>query len=134
MTGELSDKSVAGEERQNKLEDYSRKAVMEKLDRIEKKLDKRTGNSEGQPDGKDQITVWKNGGPGHPKIGKVIAAAKQQDSDQLQRASAGEIETILERSRSRTLEIMRELDREHPDLEFKNFGGNRGSYLYWRGS
>lgn len=131
MAGELSDESVAGEKRQNKLDDYSRKAVMKKLEKIEKKLDKAVGGD--QPDGKDQIKVWKNGGPGHQKIAKVIQKAKQVDEDNLQRISAGEVETTVGRSRSRTLEIMRELDSEHPDLKFKNFGGNRGSYLYWKG-
>ena len=102
---------------------------------MEKKLDKAIGNANGQPDAEDHIEVWKDEQdlPGDIRIGKVIKEAKKPERGGVRRIQVAKIEQILGRKRTRTLEIMRELDRKHENLNYKNRGGNKGSYLYWTG-
>ena len=101
---------------------------------MEKKLDKAIGNANGQPDAEDHIEVWNDEQdlPGDIRIGKVIKEAKTGRRG-VRRIQVGKMEQILGRKRTRTLEIMRELDRKHENLNYKNRGGNKGSYLYWTG-
>ena len=102
---------------------------------MEKKLDKAIGNANGQPDAEDHIEVWNDEQdlPGDIRIGKVIKEAKKPERGGVRRIQVGKMEQILGRKRTRTLEIMRELDRKHENLNYKNRGGNKGSYLYWTG-
>jgi hypothetical protein len=102
---------------------------------IEKKLDKAIGNANGQPDAEDQIEVWNDEKdvPIDKRIVKVIKEAKKAGDNKLRRVQVGKVEEILGRKRTRTLEIMRKLDRKHENLKYKNLGGNKGSYLYWKG-
>jgi hypothetical protein len=101
---------------------------------IEKKLDKAIGNANGQPDAEDQIEVWddEEGLPADIRIAKVIKEAKKAGDNKLRRIQVGKVEEILGRKRTRTLEIMRKLDRKHENLTYKNLGGNKGSYLYYK--
>jgi hypothetical protein len=102
---------------------------------IEKKLDKALGNANGQPDAEDQIEVWNDEQdvPSDIRIGKVIKEAKKPGRKGIRGIQVGKVEQILGRKRTRTLEIMRKLDRKHENLKYKNMGGNKGSYLYWTG-
>ena len=102
---------------------------------IEKKLDKAIGNANGQPDAEDHIEVWneEQDVPGDRRIGKVIKEAKKPGRRGIKRIQVAKIEQIVGRKRTRTLEIMRELDRKHENLNYKNRGGNKGSYLYYTG-
>jgi len=101
---------------------------------MEKKLDKAIGNANGQPDAEDHIEVWNDEQdlPGDIRIGKVIKEAKTGRRG-VRRIQVGKMEQILGRKRTRTLEIMRELDRKHENLRYENRGGNKGSYLYYTG-
>jgi hypothetical protein len=102
---------------------------------IEKKLDKAIGNANGQPDAEDHIEVWNDEREAVTdiRIAKVIKEAKKPGRRGIRGIQVGKIEQILGRKRTRTLEIMRELDRKHENLNYKNRGGNKGSYLYWTG-
>ena len=102
---------------------------------IERKLDKAIGNANGQPDAEDHLEVWNDEQdlPGDIRIGKVIKEAKKPGRRGIRGIQVGKMEQILGRKRTRTLEIMRELDRKHENLNYKNRGGNKGSYLYWTG-
>ena len=102
---------------------------------IEKKLDKAIGNANGQPDAEDHLEVWNDEQdlPGDIRIGKVIKEAKKPGRRGIRGIQVGKMEQILGRKRTRTLEIMRELDRKHENLKYKNRGGNKGSYLYYTG-
>jgi hypothetical protein len=102
---------------------------------IEKKLDKAIGNANGQPDAEDHIEVWSDeqDSPGDIRIAKVIKEARKPGRRGLKRIQVGEIEQIVGRKRTRTLEIMRKLDRKHENLKYENRGGNKGSYLYYTG-
>jgi len=102
---------------------------------MEKKLDKAIGNANGQPDAEDHLEVWNDEQdlPGDIRIGKVIKEAKKPGRRGIRGIQVGKMEQILGRKRTRTLEIMRELDRKHENLNYKNRGGNKGSYLYWTG-
>jgi len=62
----------------------------------------------------------------------VVAYNRLAELYQLRRIQVGKVEQILGRKRTRTLEIMRKLDRKHENLKYKNLGGNKGSYLYWK--
>ena len=101
---------------------------------IERKLDKAIGNANGQPDAEDHIEVWNDEQdlPGDIRIGKVIKEAKTGRRG-VRRIQVGKVEQIVGRKRTRTLEIMRELDRNHKNLRYENRGGNKGSYLYYTG-
>ena len=101
---------------------------------MEKKLDKAIGNANGQPDAEDHIEVWNDEQdlPGDIRIGKVIKEAKTGRRG-VRRIQVGKVEQIVGRKRTRTLEIMRELDRKHENLRYENRGGNKGSYLYYTG-
>jgi hypothetical protein len=101
---------------------------------IERKLDKAIGNANGQPDAEDHIEVWNDQQdlPGDIRIGKVIKEAKTGRRG-VRRIQVGKVEQIVGRKRTRTLEIMRELDRKHENLRYENRGGNKGSYLYYTG-
>jgi hypothetical protein len=59
--------------------------------------------------------------------------AKKPGRNGIRGIQVGEVEQIVGRKRTRTLEIMRKLDRKHDNLKYKNMGGNKGSYLYWTG-
>jgi len=102
---------------------------------MEKKLDKAIGNANGQPDAEDHLEVWNDEQdlPGDIRIGKVIKEAKKPGRRGIRGIQVGKMEQILGRKRTRTLEIMRELDRKHENLNYKNRGGNKGSYLYYTG-
>ena len=102
---------------------------------IERKLDKAIGNANGQPNAEDHVEVWNDEQdlPGDIRIGKVIKEARKPGRRGLKRIQVGKIEQIVGRKRTRTLEIMRKLDRKHENLKYKNLGGNKGSYLYWTG-
>ena len=102
---------------------------------MEKKLDKAIGNANGQPDAEDHIEVWNDEQdlPGDIRIGKVIKEARKPGRRGLKRIQVGKIEQIVGRKRTRTLEIMRKLDRKHENLKYENRGGNKGSYLYYTG-
>jgi len=102
---------------------------------IERKLDKAIGNANGQPDSEDHVEVWNDEQdlPGDIRIGKVIKEARKPGRRGLKRIQVGKIEQIVGRKRTRTLEIMRELDRKHENLKYENRGGNKGSYLYYTG-
>ena len=102
---------------------------------IERKLDKAIGNANGQPDAEDHLEVWNDEQdlPGDIRIGKVIKEAKKPGRRGIRGIQVGKMEQILGRKRTRTLEIMRELDRKHENLNYKNRGGNKGSYLYYTG-
>ena len=102
---------------------------------IERKLDKAIGNANGQPDAEDHIEVWNDEREAVTdiRIAKVIKEAKKPGRRGIRGIQVGKIEQILGRKRTRTLEIMRELDRKHENLNYKNRGGNKGSYLYWTG-
>ena len=102
---------------------------------IERKLDKAIGNANGQPDAEDHVEVWNDeqDTPGDIRIGKVIKEARKPGRRGLKRIQVGKIEQIVGRKRTRTLEIMRELDRKHENLKYENRGGNKGSYLYYTG-
>jgi hypothetical protein len=102
---------------------------------MEKKLDKAIGNANGQPDAEDHIEVWNDEREAVTdiRIAKVIKEAKKPGRRGIRGIQVGKIEQILGRKRTRTLEIMRELDRKHENLNYKNRGGNKGSYLYWTG-
>jgi len=102
---------------------------------MEKKLDKAIGNANGQPDAEDHIEVWneEQDVPGDIRISKVIKEAKTGRRG-VRRIQVGKMEQILGRKRTRTLEIMRKLDRKHENLRYENRGGNKGSYLYYTGS
>ena len=101
---------------------------------MEKKLDKAIGNANGQPDAEDHVEVWNDeqDTPGDIRIGKVIKEAKTGRRG-IRGIQVGKMEQILGRKRTRTLEIMRELDRKHENLRYENRGGNKGSYLYYTG-
>jgi len=102
---------------------------------MEKKLDKAIGNANGQPDAEDHIEVWNDEREAVTdiRIAKVIKEAKKPGRRGIRGIQVGKMEQILGRKRTRTLEIMRELDRKHENLNYKNRGGNKGSYLYWTG-
>ena len=102
---------------------------------MEKKLDKAIGNANGQPDAEDHLEVWNDEQdlPGDIRIGKVIKEAKKPGRRGIRGIQVGKMEQILGRKRTRTLEIMRELDRKHENLRYENRGGNKGSYLYYTG-
>jgi hypothetical protein len=102
---------------------------------IEKKLDKAIGNANGQPDAEDHIEVWNEEREAVTdiRIAKVIKQAKKPERGGLRRIHVGEIEQILGRKRTRTLQIMRKLDRKAKNLKYENLGGNKGSYLYYTG-
>ena len=102
---------------------------------MEKKLDKAIGNANGQPDAEDHLEVWNDEQdlPGDIRIGKVIKEARKPERGGVRGIHVGTVEQIVGRKRTRTLEIMRELDRKHQNLKYKNRGGNKGSYLYWNG-
>ena len=102
---------------------------------IERKLDKAIGNANGQPDSEDHIEVWNDEREAVTdiRIAKVIKEAKKPGRRGIRGIQVGKMEQILGRKRTRTLEIMRELDRKHENLKYKNRGGNKGSYLYWKG-
>jgi len=102
---------------------------------MEKKLDKAIGNANGQPDAEDHIEVWneEQDVPGDIRISKVIKEAKKPGRRGIRGIQVGKMEQILGRKRTRTLEIMRELDRKHENLRYENRGGNKGSYLYYTG-
>jgi len=101
---------------------------------MEKKLDKAIGNANGQPDAEDHIEVWneEQDVPGDIRISKVIKEAKTGRRG-VRCIQVGKVEQIVGRKRTRTLEIMRELDRKHENLRYENRGGNKGSYLYYTG-
>ena len=101
---------------------------------IERKLDKAIGNANGQPDAEDHVEVWNDeqDTPGDIRIGKVIKEAKTGRRG-IRGIQVGKMEQILGRKRTRTLEIMRKLDRKHENLKYENRGGNKGSYLYYTG-
>ena len=102
---------------------------------IERKLDKAIGNANGQPDAEDHIEVWNDEREAVTdiRIAKVIKEAKKPGRRGIRGIQVGKMEQILGRKRTRTLEIMRELDRKHENLRYENRGGNKGSYLYWTG-
>ena len=102
---------------------------------MERKLDKAIGNANGQPDAEDHIEVWNDEREAVTdiRIAKVIKEAKKPGRRGIRGIQVGKMEQILGRKRTRTLEIMRELDRKHENLNYKNRGGNKGSYLYWTG-
>ena len=102
---------------------------------MEKKLDKAIGNANGQPDAEDHLEVWNDeqDTPGDIRIGKVIKEAKKPGRGGVRGIHVGTVEQILGRKRTRTLEIMRKLDRKHENLKYENRGGNKGSYLYYTG-
>ena len=102
---------------------------------MEKKLDKAIGNANGQPDAEDHIEVWNDEREAVTdiRIAKVIKEAKKPGRRGIRGIQVGKMEQILGRKRTRTLEIMRELDRKHENLNYKNRGGNKGSYLYYTG-
>ena len=102
---------------------------------IERKLDKAIGNANGQPDAEDHLEVWNDEREAvtDRRIAKVIKEAKKPGRRGVRGIQVGKMEQILGRKRTRTLEIMRELDRKHENLNYKNRGGNKGSYLYWTG-
>jgi hypothetical protein len=112
----------------------NQKKIEKNQKNIEKKLDKAIGNANGQPDAEDQIEVWddEEGLPADIRIAKVIKEAKKAGDNKLRRIQVGKVEEILGRKRTRTLEIMRKLDRKHENLTYKNLGGNKGSYLYYK--
>jgi len=113
----------------------NQKKIEKNQKNIEKKLDKAIGNANGQPDAEDQIEVWNDEQdvPSDIRIGKVIKEAKKPGRKGIRGIQVGKVEQILGRKRTRTLEIMRKLDRKHENLKYKNMGGNKGSYLYWTG-
>jgi len=113
----------------------NQKKIEKNQKNIEKKLDKAIGNANGQPDAEDHIEVWNDqqDSPGDIRIAKVIKQARKPERGGLTRIQVGEIEQIVGRKRTRTLEIMRELDRKHENLKYENLGGNKGSYLYYTG-
>ena len=102
---------------------------------IERKLDKAIGNANVQPNAEDHVEVWNDEQdlPGDIRIGKVIKEAKKPERGGVRRIQVAKIEQILGRKRTRTLEIMRKLDRKHDNLKYENRGGNKGSYLYYTG-
>ena len=102
---------------------------------MEKKLDKAIGNANGQPDAEDHVEVWNDeqDAPGDIRIGKVIKEARKPGRRGIKRIQVAKIEQIVGRKRTRTLEIMRKLDRKHDNLKYENRGGNKGSYLYYTG-
>ena len=102
---------------------------------IERKLDKAIGNANGQPDAEDHIEVWNDEREAvtDRRIAKVIKEAKKPGRGGVRGIHVGTVEQILGRKRTRTLEIMRKLDRKHENLKYENRGGNEGSYLYWTG-
>ena len=102
---------------------------------MEKKLDKAIGNANGQPDAEDHIEVWNDEREAVTdiRIAKVIKEAKKPGRRGIRGIQVGKMEQILGRKRTRTLEIMRELDRKHENLRYENRGGNKGSYLYYTG-
>jgi hypothetical protein len=113
----------------------NQKKIEKNQKNIEKKLDKALGNANGQPDAEDHIEVWddEEGLPADIRIAKVIKQAKKPERGGLRRIHVGEVEQIVGRKRTRTLEIMRKLDRKHENLRYENLGGNKGSYLYYTG-
>jgi len=102
---------------------------------IERKLDKAIGNANGQPNAEDHIEVWNDEREAvtDRRIAKVIKEAKKPGRGGVRGIHVGTVEQILGRKRTRTLEIMRKLDRKHQNLKYENRGGNEGSYLYWTG-
>ena len=102
---------------------------------IERKLDKAIGNANGQPDAEDHIEVWNDEREAvtDRRIAKVIKEAKKPGRGGVRGIHVGTVEQILGRKRTRTLEIMRKLDRKHENLKYENRGGNKGSYLYYTG-
>jgi len=102
---------------------------------MEKKLDKAIGNANGQPDAEDHLEVWNDEQdlPGDIRIGKVIKEARKPERGGVRGIHVGTVEQIVGRKRTRTLEIMRKLDRKHENLKYENRGGNTGSYLYYTG-
>ena len=102
---------------------------------IERKLDKAIGNANGQPNAEDHVEVWNDeqDAPGDIRIGKVIKEARKPGRRGIKRIQVAKIEQIVGRKRTRTLEIMRKLDRKHENLKYENRGGNKGSYLYYTG-
>jgi len=112
----------------------NQKKIEKNQKNIEKKLDKAIGNANGQPDAEDHIEVWneEQDVPGDIRISKVIKEAKTGRRG-IRCIQVGEVEQIVGRKRTRTLEIMRKLDRKHDNLRYENRGGNKGSYLYYTG-
>jgi hypothetical protein len=113
----------------------NQKKIEKNQKNIEKKLDNALGNANAQPDAEDQIEVWNDeqDAPADIRIAKVMKEAKKPGRKGIRGIQVGEVEQILGRKRTRTLEIMRKLDRKHDNLKYKNMGGNKGSYLYWTG-
>jgi len=125
---ELSQESVAGEKRENKIEDMSRKAIFKKLDQLEKKLDKAIGNASDQPS--SHITVWGADGPPDPgstEIAGLIKEVKQRSSGV--GMDRNQVQQFLGLKKKRTLEVMKELGAKHPDLSYKDSEGNQASRL-----
>jgi hypothetical protein len=113
----------------------NQKKIEKNQKNIEKKLDKALGNANGQPDAEDHIEVWNDEREAVTdiRIAKVIKQAKKPGRNGIRGIHVGEVEQIVGRKRTRTLEIMRKLDRKHDNLRYENRGGNKGSYLYYTG-
>ena len=122
-------------EKNQKNIEKNQKNIEKNQKNIERKLDKAIGNANGQPDAEDHIEVWNDEREAVTdiRIAKVIKEAKKPGRRGIRGIQVGKMEQILGRKRTRTLEIMRELDRKHENLNYKNRGGNKGSYLYWTG-
>lgn len=126
----MTDEQLLKEVKQVKV---NQEKLERKFEEIQNQLDKAVGGS--QPSGDNQLDVWDEEleQPGDPVIVEVIKKAKKTDDSGLRRIPVGKIEDMIDRSRTRTLDVMRELARKHDRLKFKNLGGNKGSYLYYKG-
>lgn len=135
---ELSDTSVAGEERESLVQDWEEQPevviskLWKKMEEINEKLDKLNGGD--QPKGSEQKQVWddENDLPGCPETSKIIKKLKSAEDQGKKRIPTRAVMQIWGCSRQRALDVMDELDMKHEKIDKKNLGGNKGSYLYWR--
>lgn len=114
----MSDEKLMKEVKQLKVE----------VRKIQRQLDNAVGGD--QPDREDQITVWENGAPGDVKVAELVKQLRGRPTSK--GLETGEAISILDRSRQRTLEIMRELAGHHPKIKFRKGVGNKSSKLHWR--
>jgi hypothetical protein len=106
--------------------------VYQEVQEVKELLKEQRGGK--QPSGKEQIQVWSHEQdiPGDPKIFQLIKQLRNTNDQGLNRLSTSQIEQIVDRKRTRTLEIMSELASNHDKIVMKNHGGNKGKFLYWK--
>ncbi|MFB6144669.1 MAG: hypothetical protein ABEJ98_05150, partial [Candidatus Nanohaloarchaea archaeon] len=75
----------------------------------------------------NQLTVWKNGGPGSKKVAQLVKKALKRPP--VRGVKTREVAGFLERSNRRALDIMQELGEKHPDLKYVEGKGNKSARI-----